>query len=450
MNNFSRPMSRLVLGVCLALPVASMSQTASDVSQPPIQAEGETPSRTNQAIPESGIGGPQIALDDLINAALAQNPAIKSAAERYKAQQARVPQARSLPDPTFSGGWMGNITPFSVQLNDPSSYRGLTVAEDFPFPGKLKLRGQIADRGAEASWWDYEQTRRQVASDVKVAYYEYFYYTKAIEITEKDKDLLRKLASISEELYKVGKGMQADVFRAQVEVSRIDQKLIILRQQEETARAHLNTLLFRDPESPLPPLAPFTPAEFHVALQDLYVLAHQNDSGLERDRRMIEENRSAVNLARKAYDPDFSAAYTYWQRPMMADMHGVMVGINIPVFFRTKQRQGVIEATHGLIGAQRDLDDRTTTVNFEIKQQYLAATASLDLSNLYSKAIVPQSSLALESSMSAYEVGKLDFLSMLTSFVDVLDYEVSYYEELSKFQSALARLEPLVGTELTK
>jgi outer membrane protein TolC len=165
---------------------------------------------------------------------------------------------------------------------------------------------------------------------------------------------------------------------------------------------------------------------------------------------MIEENRSAVNLARKAYDPDFSAAYTYWQRPMMADMHGVMVGINIPVFFRTKQRQGVIEATHGLIGAQRDLDDRTTTVNFEIKQQYLAATASLDLSNLYSKAIVPQSSLALESSMSAYEVGKLDFLSMLTNFVDVLDYEVSYYEELSKFQSALARLEPLVGTELTK
>jgi outer membrane protein TolC len=450
MNSFSRPMSRLVLGVCLALPVASISQTASGVSEPPIKAENGIQSRADQAIPESGIGGPQVTLDDLINAALAQNPAIKSAAERYKAQQARVPQARSLPDPTFSGGWMGNITPFSVQLNDPSSYRGLTVAEDFPFPGKLKLRGQIADRDAEAAWWDYERARRQVASDVKVAYYEYFYYTKAIEITEKDKDLLRKLASISEELYRVGKGMQADVFRAQVEVSRIDQKLIILRQQEETARAHLNTLLYRDPGSPLPLPAPFTPAEFHVTLQDLYELAHQNDPGLERDRRMIEENRSAVNLARKAYDPDFSAAYTYWQRPMMADMHGVMVGINIPVFFRTKQRQGVIEATHGLIGAQRNLDDRTTTVNFEIKQQYLAATASLDLSNLYSKAIVPQSSLALESSMSAYEVGKLDFLSMLTSFVDVLDYEVSYYEELSKFQSALARLEPLVGTELTK
>ncbi len=448
MNKLLRFVFRFAVAWYAVSPVLSLSQKGSETTLAPVQVASTNPD--GQANAASDTGGPQIALGDLIDVALARNPAIKSAAERYKAQQARIPQARSLPDPTFSGGWMGNITPFSVQLNDPSSYRGLTVAEDFPFPGTLKLRGQIADRGAEAVGWDYEQMRRQVASDVKVAYYDYFYYTKAIEITEKDKDLLRKLASISEQLYRVGKGMQADVFRAQVEVSRIDQKLIILRQQDDTARARLNTLLYRDPESPLPPPAPFTPAVFHTTLDALYELAHQNDPGLERDRRMIEGNRDAVNLARKAYDPDFNVAYTYWQRPLMPDMHGVIVGINIPVFFRTKQRQKVIEAAHGLIGAQRDLDNRMTAVNFEIKQQYLAATASRDLSNLYSKAIMPQSSLALESSMSAYEVGKLDFLSMLTNFVDVLDYEVGYYEELSKFQGALARLEPLVGTELTK
>ncbi len=450
MNRFSRSTFWFALGVCLAYAAFSPSQTVSAVSQSSMSTSSVTPDGHDQANAASAIGGSQITLDALIDVALAENPAIKSAAERYKAQQARPPQARSLPDPTVSGGWMGNITPFSIQQGDPSSYRGLTVAEDFPFPGKLKLRGQIADRSAEASWWDYEQTRRQVASDVKVAYYDYFYYSKAIEITEKDKDLLQKLANIAESLYRVGKGMQQDVFRAQVEVSRIDQKLILLHQQEDTARARLNTLLYRDPEAPLPPPAPFTPAEFHETLNDLYALAHQNDPGLERGRRMVEGNRDAVNLARKAYDPDFSVAYTYWQRPDMPDMHGVMAGINIPIFYRSKQRQGVIEAAHGLISAQRDLDDRATTVNFEIKQQYLAATASRDLSNLYSKAIVPQSSLALESSMSAYEVGKLDFLSMLTNFVDVLDYKVGYYEELSKYQSALARMEPLVGTELTK
>jgi outer membrane protein, heavy metal efflux system len=450
MNRFLRSMFRLMAGLCLVFPVVSMSQTTFETSRAPVQIADGTPDHSVQANAVSGVGGPQVTLDDLIRGALSQNPAIKTAAERYKAQQARVPQARSLPDPTFAGGWMGNITPFSVQYGDPSSYRGLTVGQDLPFPGTLKLRGQIADRGAEAAWWEYEQARRQVTSEVKVAYYDYFFYTKAIEITEKDKDLLQKLASIAESLYRVGKGMQPDVFRAQVEVSRIDQKLIILTQQGDTARARLNTLLYRDPESPLPPPAPFRPAEFHATLSDLYALGRQNDPGLEMDRRMIEGNRYAVDLARKAYDPDFSVGYSYEQRPAKPDMHGVMVGINIPVYYRTKQRQGTIEATHNLIGSQRDLDDRMTTVNFEIKQQYLAATASRDLSNLYSKAVVPQSSLALESSMSAYEVGKLDFLSMLTNFVDVLDYEVGYYQELSKFQSSLARLEPLVGQELTK
>ena len=450
MSSFLRFVFLVAPGLFLIIPVASLSQAILETSRAPVEIKDAAQDHDVQSDAVSSISLPQITLDALIGVALSQNPAIKSAGERYKAEQARAPQVRSLPDPMFSGGWMGNITPFSIQYGDPSSYRGLTVSQSFPIPSKLRLRGEIADRGAESAWWKYEQTRRQVVSDVKVAYYDYFYYAKAIEITKKNKDLLQKLASIAESLYRVGKGMQPDVFRAQIEVSRIDQKLIILRQQEDTARARLNTLLYSDPESELPTPGVFTPAVFHSTLVELYALARQSDPGLEVDRRMVERNRDAVDLARKAYVPDFNVGYNYEQRPGMPDMHGVMVGINIPVFFRTKQREGVIEATHDLMGSQRNLDNRMTNVNFEIKQQYLAATASLELSNLYSKAIVPQSSLSLESSMSAYEVGKLDFLSMLTSFIDVLDYEVGYYEELSKYQSALARLEPLVGTELTK
>ncbi len=450
MNRALVHLAWLTVGSCLLVSSSLRAQEATGSDALPLQTMVAGSSHPNQGSATPQLPSEGVSLQDLLQVALARNPAIKSAAERFEAQRARISQARSLPDPTVSGGWMGNITPFSVQQGDPSSYRGLTVAEDFPYPGKLKLRGQIADRDAEAGWWDYEQVRRQIVADVKIAYYNYFYYTKAIEVTEKDKDLLQKLESISESLYKVGKGMQQDVFRAQVEVSRVDQRLIILRQQEHTARVRLNTLLDQDPESPLAPPAPFAPAEFHNTLDDLYAMARQHDPGLERDRRMIEASRYAVNLAQKAYNPDFTVAYTYEQRPAMPDMHGVMVGINIPIFYRSKQRQGVIEASHDLASARHDLDNRLTTVNFEIKQQYLAATASRDLSDLYSKAIVPQSSLALESSMSAYEVGKLDFLSMLTNFTNVLDYEVNYYQELSNYQIALSSLEALVGVELTK
>ena len=430
----------------------SIAGAQTGANAPELSALPATPQPGMQQNPSASakaLQGSDVSLQQLVQVALAHNPAIKSAAERFQAQRAVVPQARSLPDPMISGGWMGKIIPFDTMYGDPSSYRGLTVSQAFPFPGKLRLRGKIADREAEAGRWQYEKTERQVVAEVKAAYYAYFYDTKAIGITEKNKDLLEKLESIAEARYRVGNGIQQDVLRAQIEVSRIDQRLIILRQQEQTARVRLNTLLGRDPESPLPPPAEVTPANFVLSLNELYTLAHGNDPGLERDKRIIEGNQFAVDLAQKAYEPDFDVAYDYQQRSDMPDMHGVMVSVNIPIFFKSKQREGVIEASHGLNAARRDFDDRLTTVDFEIKQQYLAATTSHKLMNLYSKAIVPQSSLALESSMSAYEVGKVDFLSMLDNFTYVLDYEVSYYQELSSYETALARLEPLVNRDLT-
>jgi len=391
-----------------------------------------------------------VTLQDLVREALDRNPAIKSAARQVQALRARVPQVRTLPDPVVTAGWAGNIAPFSVQRGDPSSYRGINVMEEIPFPGKLKLRGQIADREAESTWWDYENTRREIVSHVKVAYYNYFSAHKAIEITQKNRDLLDKLARIAEVRYKVGMGIQQDVLKAQVEQSRLLQRLTVLEQEEKTAKVRLNTLLNQDPETALPPPATFEQAKFPYTLDEIYQMARQNDPGLKREERMIDRSRLAVNLARKDYDPDFRVGYMYQQRPLMPDMHGFAVGVNIPIFYKTKQREGVIEATEEMIGARRRLDDRQTTVNFEVKQQYLAAKASEELARLYSRAVVPQSSLALDSSISSYEVGKLDFLSMLANFQTILDYEINYYQELSNYQIALAQLEVLVGQELTQ
>src|SRR5947209_12709868 len=106
---------------------------------------------------------------------------------------------------------MGNIRPFSVQRLDPSSYRGISAMQEFPYPGKLKLRGQIAEKDVEAEHWNLEAARRQVKADVKSAYYELWAVDQALLITQKNKELLEKLARIAEEKYKVGKGLQQDV-----------------------------------------------------------------------------------------------------------------------------------------------------------------------------------------------------------------------------------------------
>jgi outer membrane protein TolC len=391
-----------------------------------------------------------VKLDDLIREALDRNPSVKAAAHAVLAGRARVPQMKSLPDPEVTTGWMGNIAPYSVQRGDPSSYRGIGAMQELPFPGKLKLKGEIADREAEALRQDLENTRRNVVAEIKAAYYEYAYYYKAVEITQKDQDLLARLAKIADAQYRVGKGIQQDVLRAQVEQSRLLQRLTVLKQQERTARVRLNTLLNRDPETPIGEPAPIQKPNFPYTLDEIYQMARASDPGLKREQRMVEKSQLAVNLARRDAWPDFKADYMYQERPTLPGMQGFTVGINVPIFYKTKQRQEVIEATEDMIGARNQLEDRQNSVNFEAKQQYLSAKASEELVQLYGRAVVPQSSLALDSSISSYEVGKLDFLSVLSNFQTILEYEVDYYEELMNFETALARLEVLVGRELTQ
>jgi cobalt-zinc-cadmium efflux system outer membrane protein len=390
-----------------------------------------------------------LSLDDVVREALEKNPEAQSALHAINALQRRVPQVKAPPDPMVSVGWEGNLAPFSVMRGDSSSYRGVTVSEQFPYPGKLKLRGQIASKEAEAAQADYEAIRRRVTTEVRAAYFEYFYVDRAIQTTERNKDLLEKLSKIAEARYRVGKAMQADVLRSQVEISLLIEKLTVLEQQRATAQARLNVFMVRAPESPLPPAAEVEPATIRYSIEELYALAANNDTAVLRNKTMVERGHLGVALAQRDYRPDIGVSYMYQQRSALPDMNGVTVSVNIPIFYKNRQRQGVAEAREDLISAEKMRDNRLNEVRFELKQQYLTAKASERLLTLYSKGVVPQSSLALESSMASYQVGNVDFLSLLANFTTLLDYETDYYRQLADYQTAVARMETLTGSEVT-
>jgi outer membrane protein TolC len=234
-----------------------------------------------------------------------------------------------------------------------------------------------------------------------------------------------------------------------VEISRLIEKLTMLEQQRATAQARLNVFMVRPPESSLPPAADVEPATIRYSLDELYALAAGNDTAVLRNNSMVERSRLGVALAQREYRPDIGLSYMYQQRSALPDMNGVTVSVNIPVFYKSKQRQGVAEASEDLISAEKMRDNRLNEVKFELKQQYLSAKASDRLLTLYSKGVVPQSSLALESSMASYQVGNLDFTSLIANFTTLLDYETDYYRQLADYQTALARIEVLTGTDVT-
>ena len=441
MSRFGTSRSGVWLGWLVLFPCALWAQEVDKAQGPALVSQA--------SVAGQSTAQPTLTLEEIIQEALSKNPEVQSALHAVNALQRRVPQVKSLPDPMVSVGWAGNITPFSLQKGDPSSNRGVTVSEQFPYPGKLKLRGEIASKEADAAQADYEAVRRRVEAEVKAAYYDYFYYDQAIQTTQRNKELLEKLSKIAEARYRVGKAMQADVLRSQVEISLLIEKLTMLEQQRATAEARINVYLVRSPESPLPPAADVEPGALRYSLDELYALAAANDTSVLRNQRMVERGRLGVAQAQREFMPDLGVSYMYQQRSAQPVMNGVTFSVNIPIFYRNKQRQGVAEASEDLISAEKMRDNRLNEVKFELKQQYLGAKASERLLKLYSKGVVPQSSLALESSMASYQVGSVDFLSLLANFSTLLDYETDYYRQLADYQTALARIEVLTGSDVT-
>jgi outer membrane protein TolC len=288
-----------------------------------------------------------------------------------------------------------------------------------------------------------------VRAEVKIAYYDLWGVKKALETTAKNKELLEKLARITEEKYKVGKGIQQDVLRAQVEVTRIRQRQTILDQRKRTLEAQIASLLLRpfdSQQSPLP--TEIAQSGLPYSLEELVQKSVENWPEIHRQDELIEQSRLAADLARRELYPDLSIGWDYQNRTSgQPEMYGLRFTMNLPLFNKGRRYAAANEANETQASARQMREAVRTTLMFQVKEDYLEAKASDELISLYSKAIVPQSALALESSLTAYQVGNLDFLSLMTNFNTVLDYETDYYQELARYQQALARLEELTGIE---
>jgi outer membrane protein TolC len=325
---------------------------------------------------------------------------------------------------------------------------GVSFSQELPFPGKLKLRGQMAEQEAAAALQDYQTARLRLVSRLKAGYFQLNYLCKAEESLEKNKDLLEKFARIAESRYSVGQGQQQDILKAQVEVSLMLGRLRKLEQEKQALKAELNSLLNRPPEAPLGRPADTPKPELRAALDELYARAGTDSPLLKREQAMVERSQFGLDLARRDYYPDFGVMGGYFNSGRLPAMYEFRFDVKVPLYFWRKQRVAVEEQAANLSAARHQYESMGRMLNFGVKEAYLAAQASDDLLKLYSGAILPQSTLALESSVSSYQVGAVDFLTLIANLRTVLDYEVMYCEELAAFEKALARLEELTGASL--
>jgi outer membrane protein TolC len=391
-----------------------------------------------------------VTLAELVREALEKNPAIQAAHYAATAKKATIESAQTLPDPVLGFQQMGDINPPGLQRGDPSSGRTYSITQEVPFPGKLDLKGKIAETEFESETWNKQQTRLQVIADLKVAYFNLYLIDHSITILEENKKLLEQFARIAETRYRVGQGIQQDVLKAHVEISKLIDRLTVLEQRRAATEEEINSLLYRPPGTPLGKSAQVTKAAFPYPYNQLYEIARSHYPLLQVQEQEIQRSQHRVELARREFYPDFALGLSAVERSGLSEMYGIMVNAKVPLYFWRKQQPELSSANMSLDSARKQRDNTTAQLNAKVKDLYLTATTSERLVDLYRNGVIPQARIALESAVAGYQVGSLDFLAMMDSFFTVLDYEIKYYEVFSEFHKALAQLEPYTGLELVR
>jgi len=376
------------------------------------------------------------------------NPQIRAARFRFEAATKRPSQVSTLPEPKLTFVNFGVGQPFSSLNISDFAYRAVGVSQEIPFPGKLGLAAEEARREADSERQHYRSIVLEKTSQLKTAYYDWYFVTKAIEITSKNRDLLDRFEQIARVRYSVGKGIQPDVLKAQVEVSGLAQQLEILEQKKLVTEARIRALL--NSELPLGRPAELRQTALQLQLESVLQMVEGQSPRLQADRAMVQSRSVGIDRARREYRPDFNFS-VQWQKTasQFPDYYMASAEIKLPVYFWRKQRLGVEEAEARLQEARESYQATRQDLVFAAKDKYFTAMTSEKLLALFQSGIIPQSSIALESALSGYEVGNVDFLTLLNNAVTLLNYEMQYYQELTKHEQALAELEPLIGMELT-
>lgn len=385
----------------------------------------------------------RINLQSLNEELVARSPEIKAARERWEAAKAVVPQVQTLPDPRLQFGYQ------RMPMTDPLQGAMYGFGQDIPFPGKLSLKGEVAQRDAERLEQEFHATRLRLIATLKEAYFNLHFVHKSIEIVEKNKILLMQFEKTAKARYSVGQAAQQDVFRAQVEISRVLDRLAVLDQQKESLHAAINRLMNRPPAGPLG-----APEEVHttiltIPLQDLNQRAEAFSPALLATGKSVDRSERSVSLAKRQYYPDFDVTALGLRNDRTNDNgYQVMVGIKIPLFYETKQKQGVREALAGLEGAREDFSAARQDVLFQVKDGFVQAQRAERLITILRDAIIPQATLGLQAAQAGYAVGKVDFLTLLNSLLTLQDSQLELHGEMVNHEKALARLEAMTGGPL--
>lgn len=393
--------------------------------------------------------GPTLALDEIERMALTRNPEIAVAARRIAMAQAIVPAAGALDDPqAMYRGW-------GVPLSQPWDYNQaqnmFMVTQALPGPGKRSLRTSVANSDVADAKDELAAVRLHVRVEVRSAFYELLEAQDELRIHDEHVAIAQQAIAAARIRYTTGQVPQQDLLKAQLELTRLAEHMIRFDRDATVARARLNTLVGRDPATPLRVEGDYgvvaaLPSEVSLEQRSLQIRPD-----LLEAETAAAKSRQEQSLAKKAYVPDFTVSAGYMLMPPTATMRNTYMvegSMSLPWFDRRKHDAEI--ATAGAVVTEQDaqLSALRTEAFGQIEEARAETEAAQKFAALYQNSLRPEAEATLHAAVIAYENNHTDFLNLLDSQMQVIDIDLAWLQALADFNARMADLELAVGAPI--
>jgi outer membrane protein TolC len=380
--------------------------------------------------------------------ARAANPSLQAARLRADAAAARIAQAGAWPDPQLAVGLMNRRVSDLGSAGDPMSKNAFQLAQTFRWPGKLGFGEERAGYLATAQRLEVLEAEHRLAARVTSVYYGLAYLDRSLSVMRETRDLLRDFQQVSAAMYSVGDALQQDVLQAQISVAQMTEDITVAEQERLAMAARLSALLGRAATAEIGSLDLPAPGEEPAAVDELMRLATENRPALAAARQRVLAAEAGYRAARRALYPDFKLMFEYGQRPDHPDLASLMVGISLPLWAGSRQlplRDEMQAEQAAQASRELDLYNETYARLAELRAE---AVRARNLAALYSTSILPQAHAAVESALSAYRVGRVDYISLLNNEMIVNRYQIEQVRLTAEYHRLVAEIEAIVGVDL--
>ncbi len=407
--------------------------------------------------------------DPYIQEALSRNPGLQAAAATARAKLERIPQVTSLPDPVIRA----LVRPEPVQTAAGDMYLTLGISQTFPMLARLERKGNIAAAETRMALEHLNALRIRLVADVERAYWQIYRLDRYLEITRENQRLLTDLENVIRTQYQVGRVPQQDLLRVQTELAKLRDDTHRFGVQRSSAIAALNQLTDHVSRRPVPTTPPVDVMRVNSDLDHLVTLAGNHNPELAILRERIERDREDLEFAKLGYWPDLTFGFEWsyvdgrapftppinpqtGQRPPHSrksdvgdDNWAVMVQMNVPIW-ADRVEAAKREARQKLTASQTELRSTENMVAFRIFDAWSRVEAQQHTLRVLESELIPQAGQTYEVTLTAYQAGEADFVTLIDNWRRWLDFALMRHRETVDLETAFADLQREVGMQLIR